>query len=210
MSVSDLWRRTWRYLTTALVAFLIGYVVSTFGGTWKPTGDGRTIFNDRTGRMKLTGTGEYLEDYHERVREDLQREANRQRDTGVRPRPGAMTVEEFYNEGTPREAWIKMPPPEPKQEAQHTGFIASIGAAINNARPFADYAVVAAASLGAFVAGCYRPKHGWWVFWVFAILVGALAQLVFGGVAAILWVLVSYGLVGMTAEMLIGNKRAAV
>lgn len=67
--------------------------------------------------------------------------------------------------------------------------------------------VLALLAAGAFTAGCFRPKHGWWVFWLYAV-VGFVLALLLGMYSGPLFMLLIYGLFGMAAELLVGNRLA--
>ena len=92
--------RTVRLMTKYLAAFSLGVLVglcvwfvasvTTRTGDWKPSGDGRTIVNTKTGEIRVTATGETVQEYQKRIDEELaaqaaiaekeyqQREADRQ------------------------------------------------------------------------------------------------------------------------------------
>jgi len=53
------------YLRTILVLALAGC-----SGEWKPSGDGKTIVHTRTGEIRMTATGETVEEYNGRRAEE--------------------------------------------------------------------------------------------------------------------------------------------
>jgi hypothetical protein len=91
-------KRPWRadIRAIATVALGVGAVAGALGsymleGTWKPTGDGRTIFNSRTGEIRLSATGESVVIYRQRLEAEQLRAAA---DEAKRKRAEQLAAEE--------------------------------------------------------------------------------------------------------------------
>lgn len=75
------------------VGFVLGWLLAGFFGDWRPVGDGR-IVNARTGELRVTATGEDLDDYllrlrHEREAEEKRAAARRRYESAQPAIPGA-------------------------------------------------------------------------------------------------------------------------
>jgi hypothetical protein len=70
-----------KYLAAFSLGVLVGLCVwfvasvTTRTGDWKPSGDGRTIVNTKTGEIRVTATGETVQEYRKRIDEELAAQA---------------------------------------------------------------------------------------------------------------------------------------
>lgn len=58
------------------IGLILGWLLAGFFGDWRPVGDGR-IVNSRTGELRVTATGEDLDDYLLRMRQEREAEEKR-------------------------------------------------------------------------------------------------------------------------------------
>jgi len=69
-------RKYWQLVVAVACGFALGFVTaSSRSGTWRSTGDGRTIVNDRTGAVRIAATGESVEEFQRRQRKEARAEA---------------------------------------------------------------------------------------------------------------------------------------